>query len=136
MSSRQSSPTTRRPSQTHSGLPAGPLTTREASANSSICRCASLAASAACAVGGLSPALPSPLCAAAGRDRLMIDAATAAEKLRRKKRDMACRSDGLLLLRDCLVALSVHRMGPFYGLRRPTHESEIAKPANFVQRRT
>ena len=38
--------TTRRPSQTHSGLPAGPLMAWEASANSSVLRWFSLVASA------------------------------------------------------------------------------------------
>src|SRR6185312_3262865 len=51
-SSRQSRLTTRRPSQTHSGLPAGPASTRDASAISSIFFCPSLASLAA-SVGGL-----------------------------------------------------------------------------------
>src|SRR5215210_1245325 len=89
MSSRHINPTTRRPSQTHSGLPAGPVTRRVASANSSTWRWASLAGSAGWAVGGLSPLLVSPLWATAGRDANTDAAAIRTAKLKRTKKDMA-----------------------------------------------
>src|SRR3954468_1343482 len=105
MSSRHISPTTRRPSQTHSGLPAGPVTKRLASANSSTWRWASLAGSAGWAAAGLSPLLASLFWAEADKDANDAVAAIRKAKLRRTLKDMI----GPVDFGSCCFAIGMSR---------------------------
>ena len=81
-SSRQSSLTTRRPSQTHSGLPAGPVSRREASANSSIFFWLSLAFFSAGGFFSAGAPLPLPWANAAPAVRLKASTQNAHQKRR------------------------------------------------------